>query len=82
MLRRLQLLALLLLAAGVAGCQALGGTSASDGPGPHLQRVLDSQVLRVGLSGAQPPLNMRNKEGELIGLEIDLIDALAGSMGL
>jgi len=25
---------------------------------------------------------MRNKEGELIGLEIDLIDALAGSMGL
>ena len=36
----------------------------------------------MGLSGAQPPLNMRNKEGELIGLEIDLIDALAGSMGL
>jgi polar amino acid transport system substrate-binding protein len=37
-------------------------------------------VLRVGLSGDQPPLNMRNKAGELIGFEVDLAEALATSM--
>jgi polar amino acid transport system substrate-binding protein len=57
------------------------------GPGsgaasPQLDRILTSGVLRVGLSGSQPPLNMRNKAGELIGLEVDLVHALATSMGL
>lgn len=79
MLRRHQPLALLLCVALALGCQAIGGTG---GAGPHLKRVLDTRVLRVGLSGAQPPLNMRNKQGELIGLEVDLVDALAASMGL
>ncbi len=48
----------------------------------RLQRILDSGELRVGLSGDQPPLNMVNKHGELIGLEVDLINALAQSMDM
>ena len=48
----------------------------------RLQRILDSGELRVGLSGNQPPLNMTDKSGEIIGLEVDLMKALAQSMGL
>ena len=48
----------------------------------RLQRVLESRELRVGLSGSQPPLNMKNKRGEIIGLEVDMVEALAHAMGL
>jgi len=48
----------------------------------RLQRVLESRELRVGLSGNQPPLNMKNKRGEIVGLEVDLVEALAHTMGL
>ena len=48
----------------------------------RLQRILDSGELRVGLSGNQSPLNMADKNGEIIGLEVDLMNALAQSMGL
>jgi polar amino acid transport system substrate-binding protein len=48
----------------------------------RLQSILQRGELRVGLSGNQPPLNMKNKRGEIIGLEVDLLEALAGSMGL
>jgi polar amino acid transport system substrate-binding protein len=34
------------------------------------------------MSGNQPPLNMTDKRGEIIGLEVDLVEALAQSMGL
>jgi polar amino acid transport system substrate-binding protein len=57
-----------------------GGNSAS---APiRLQRILDRGELRIGLSGNQPPLNMTNKNGDIIGLEVDLMKALAQSMGL
>ena len=71
------LLGLLVLALG--GCQAFP-TSSSKSKG--LQRVLDRGELRVGLSGSQPPLNMMNRRGEIVGLEVDLMEALAESMGL
>jgi polar amino acid transport system substrate-binding protein len=48
----------------------------------RLQGILDSGELRVGLSGNQPPLNMTDKGGAIIGLEVDLMNALADSMGL
>jgi polar amino acid transport system substrate-binding protein len=48
----------------------------------RLQRILESGELRIGLSGNQPPLNMTDKNGEIIGLEVDLMKALAHSMGL
>ena len=49
---------------------------------PRLPGILASGELRIGLSGNQPPLNMRNKQGEIIGLEVDLMNALAESMRL
>jgi polar amino acid transport system substrate-binding protein len=65
-------------------CQSsLTGSADNSSSAPmRLQRILDSGELRVGLSGNQPPLNMVNKSGEIIGLEVDLIKALAQSMGL
>jgi polar amino acid transport system substrate-binding protein len=68
----------------LGACQSFStagvGTSAS-APG-RLQSIVQGGELRVGLSGNQPPLNMKNKRGEIIGLEVDLLEALASSMGL
>ncbi len=47
-----------------------------------LQRIIESGELRVGLSADQAPLNMRNKDGEIVGLDVDIVNALASAMGL
>jgi len=74
----LGLLAWALAAPGALPAQAGAGNATQD----RLQLIIESGELRVGLTGSQPPLNMRNKRGELIGLEVDLVNALAESMGL
>jgi polar amino acid transport system substrate-binding protein len=74
---RVLLLGLLVLALGA--CQSFPTRAPTS---ERLQRVLESRELRVGLSGSQPPLNMKNKSGEIIGLEVDLVKALAHAMGL
>jgi len=45
-----------------------------------LSRIVTSKTLRVGMSGSQPPLNFKNKSGEMMGLEVDLAEALAELM--
>jgi polar amino acid transport system substrate-binding protein len=50
--------------------------------GESLHRVVKSGVLRVGMTGTQPPLNMKNKRGELIGLDVELAQTLADAMRL
>lgn len=61
-----------------AGCGSTGGKSRSRG----LTRITETGVLRVGMSGEQPPLNMTARNGELIGLEVALVRVLAQSMGV
>jgi polar amino acid transport system substrate-binding protein len=48
--------------------------------GDTLQRVVDFKVLKVGTSGNQPPMTMKNREGGLMGFDIDLAVALADAM--
>ena len=48
--------------------------------GDTLQRVVDFKVLKVGMSGNQPPLTMKNREGGMIGFDVDLARALAAAM--
>jgi ABC-type amino acid transport substrate-binding protein len=48
---------------------------------PVLDRVVDFKVLKVGMSGNQPPMNTNSRSGELIGYEVDLARALASAMG-
>jgi len=44
---------------------------------PVLARIVASGTLRVGMSGNQPPLNFKGKDGTMMGLEVDLATALA-----
>ncbi len=48
--------------------------------GDTLQRVVDFKVLTVGMSGNQPPMTMANRDGGLMGFDVDLAKALAEAM--
>lgn len=47
-----------------------------------LTRITERGVLRVGMSGEQPPLNMVARSGELFGLEVAVVRVLAQAMGV
>ena len=79
---RALLLALMVLVLGACQSFSTAGVGPSASAPGRLQSIVQSGELRAGLSGNQPPLNMKNKQGEIIGLEVDLLDALAQSMGL
>jgi polar amino acid transport system substrate-binding protein len=48
--------------------------------GETLQRVIDFKVLKVGMSGNQPPMTMTSREGAPMGFDVDLAKALANAM--
>jgi len=78
-MRRLLLACIAALALlGLSACQSL----ARPGAATRIDSILASGELRVGLSAKQPPLNMKNRKGEVIGLEADLVRTLADSMGV
>ena len=70
-IQRLMLGGLLVLAATLSVNATAGDT---------LQRVIDFKVLKVGMSGNQPPMSMTNREGGLMGFDVDLAKALADAM--
>jgi polar amino acid transport system substrate-binding protein len=55
-----------------------GAASAADSP--VLDRVVDKRVLRVGMSGSQPPFNVKSRAGALIGIEVDLATTIAAGL--
>ena len=63
----------------VAGCSTLnlGGSSS-----PVTDRILAAGEIRVGMSGNQPPFNVMNRSGELMGMDVDLARGLARSLGV
>jgi polar amino acid transport system substrate-binding protein len=56
--------------------------SPSSAESPVLDRVLKNRELRVATSGTQPPFNAVSREGQLIGLEVDLARLLAEAIGV
>jgi len=57
------------------------GTAAAQGTGsPTLKRIAETKTLRVGMTGTQAPFNMLNRNGDLIGLDVDLAQLLALAM--
>ena len=50
--------------------------------GPIIDRILQKRELVVGISGNQPPLSATSKEGKIIGLEADLAQLMADTMGV
>jgi len=73
--------AIVILFAAVLALSGLGlptAASAESSPdSPVLARIVSSGTLRVGMSGNQPPLNFKGKDGTMMGLEVDLATALA-----
>lgn len=47
-----------------------------------LTKILKNGEIRIGLTGNQPPYNMKSKSGELMGFEVDLANILANSIGV
>lgn len=60
---------------------SIAGVSAA-AESPVLQRIVDTGKIRIGMSGAQAPLNAKNRSGEMIGLEVDLAKFLGESLGV
>jgi polar amino acid transport system substrate-binding protein len=74
MKRSVLMLVAVLLTAGLVS----GNAQAADAP--VLERIVQSGELRVGLSGDQPPFNAKDRDGKLMGLEVDLANLLAGAL--
>jgi polar amino acid transport system substrate-binding protein len=50
--------------------------------GKVLDGIVERGEIRVGMTGSQPPLNVKSKSGSIIGYEVDLVEILADSMGV
>lgn len=65
----------------VCGCSGsrgpLGATGADQ---THLEAIVASGTLRVGMSGDQPPLNFTSPAGEWLGIEVALLEILASNL--
>ena len=61
---------------------AFAGPAAAAEKTGTLDRIVANGELRVGMSGNQPPYNMKNKNGKLIGLEVDMANLLAEAMNV
>jgi len=48
----------------------------------YLKKILERGELRVGMTGTQPPFSIKNKDGKLIGYEVEMAEILANEMGL
>ncbi len=50
--------------------------------GDVLDRIAKTNTLRVGMTGAAAPFNFHNRDGELVGMEVELAKLLAKAMGV
>jgi polar amino acid transport system substrate-binding protein len=76
--------ALLLAAFVLGGCQMRpeGQPAAADASDSRLAQILSSGTLRVAVSADRAPLNFKNPSAEIVGFEVDIVEALATAMGL
>jgi polar amino acid transport system substrate-binding protein len=49
---------------------------------PVLDRIQAKKELVVGTAASMPPFNMTTKEGQVVGMEIDLANLIAGAMNV
>lgn len=69
---------LTLLTGALALLPFTAGAASSDAP--VLSRIAETGTLRVGMSGGQAPFNFTNREGRIIGMDVDLAGLLAGAL--
>jgi polar amino acid transport system substrate-binding protein len=75
---------LALLMTGLAACRSVPAASPSQAAAApsRIQQMVARGVLRAGLSGDQPPFNMKTRDGRIVGFEVDIVEALGHAMGL
>ena len=71
-----------LLIISLTACAEWQMTQNTPSKSPVIDRIMDRGELIVGTMGKMPPLNMTTKDGELIGMEVDMANAIAGAMGV
>lgn len=64
----------------LAGLLALCLSGTALAGSPVLDRVVKNGVLKVAMSGDQPPFNAISRDKSLIGFDVDLANAMAGAM--
>jgi len=71
---------ILTLLTGLVLAVPFSATAASSDQAPVLARIAESGSLRVGMSAGQPPFNVTNREGKIIGMDVDLAGLLAAAL--
>jgi polar amino acid transport system substrate-binding protein len=71
---------LILLLSIFSSCSHHSGTYVLTSPAPVLDRIQSRGELIVGTAADMPPFNMTTKDNRIIGLEVDLAQALAQAM--
>ena len=67
----------------VTGCATDGGGAKQGMAGsPVLNSVQERGELVVGTSANMPPMNMRTRNGDIIGMDVDIAKAMAAAMGV
>jgi len=59
---------------------AVFGAGLASADSATLKRITKADTLVVGMSGDQPPMNMVNRQGNFMGMDVDLARALARAM--
>lgn len=77
--RFVALLAVLVLMAAWNQSFAAGEKSSAS---PVLDRIMAKKELVLGTAASMPPLNMKTKDGQIIGMEMDLARYFSGGMGV
>ena len=77
--RILSLLFALLLTAACAGCGAQKQSASADG---SLQKILDSGRFVLGLDAGFPPMGFADEDGNIVGFDIDVAQAVCDKLGV
>lgn len=75
-------LVILVAASLLSACSVLRPHPLATDPSPVISRIRTNGELVVGMSGDQPPLNTADPSGAMIGLEPDIAQLLADSLGV
>jgi len=70
----------LTLLTGLLVALPFGLNAASVDQSPVLSRIAETGTIRVGMSAGQPPFNVTNRDGKIIGMDVDLSNLLAAAL--
>lgn len=66
----------------LTACAEWQATQNTPSKSPVIDRIIDRGELIVGAMGNMPPMNMTTKDGNTIGMEVDMVKSIAAAMGV